>query len=78
MGIINDVFQNKLSLPKIEEILNNLLKQGNPQNKHILQDIGLLSEYNYIKLNQSTNDCKKCILFYKNAFKFFGMDTIFI
>ena len=65
MGIINDVFQNKLSLPKLEEILNNLLKQGNPQNKQILQDIGLLSEYNYIKLNQSTND----IIYYSKSNK---------
>ena len=56
MGIINDVFQNKLSLSKIEEILNNLLKQGKPQNKQVLQEIGLLNEYTYIISNQANNE----------------------
>ena len=56
MGIINDAFQNKLSLPKIEEILNNLLKQGKPQNKQVLQEIGLLNEYSYIISNQANNE----------------------
>ena len=56
MGIINDAFQSKLSLSKLEEILNNLLKQGNPQNKQVLQEIGLLSEYSYIKTYFGNND----------------------
>lgn len=44
MGIINDVFaENKLSLKKFGEILNDLIK--NPNNKIILQDIGLIKEY---------------------------------
>ena len=44
MGIINDVFsENKLSLKKFDEILNDLIKNQN--NKIILQDIGLIKEY---------------------------------
>ena len=56
MGIINDAFQNKLSFSKLEEILNNLLKQGKPQNKQVLQEIGLLNEYTYIISNQTNNE----------------------
>ena len=44
MGIINDVFsENKLSLKKFDEILNDLIK--NQKNKIVLQDIGLIKEY---------------------------------
>ena len=65
MGIINDAFQSKLSLSKLEEILNNLLKQGNPQNKQVLQEIGLLSEYSYIKTYFGNND----IIYYSKSNK---------
>ena len=44
MGIMNDIItRDKLSLNKFNEILNDLLK--NPQNKNILQEIGLLKEF---------------------------------
>ena len=52
MGAINDAFiHNKISFSKIEEILSMLIKQNSykTQNVKILQEIGLLKEYSYIK-----------------------------
>ena len=52
MGAINDAFiHNKISFSKIEEILSMLIKQNSykTHNVKILQEIGLLKEYSYIK-----------------------------
>ena len=52
MGVINDIFtKNKITFSKIEEIIQNLLKQNKNDSKYIntLYEIGLLKEYSYIK-----------------------------
>ena len=59
MGAINDPFsQGKLSFSKIQEILNNLIKQdgGKSQNRQVLQEIGFINEYNYIISEKVSNE----------------------
>ena len=59
MGILNEQFsENKLSLSKLEEILNNLLTKAEiiSKNRQILEEIGLLKEYSLIVLGNSSNE----------------------
>ena len=59
MGAINNTFiQNKISFSKIEEILNMFTTQSvnKSQNIKILQEIGLLKEYSYIKSKKFSED----------------------
>ena len=59
MGATNDpLSQGKLSFSKIQEILNNLIKQdgGKSQNRQVLQEIGFINEYNYIVSEKVVNE----------------------
>ena len=59
MGAIDAFSPNTLSFSKVEEILNSLISQGGGiqnQNRQVLQDIGLLSEYSYIISDKANNE----------------------
>ena len=59
MGAISDtLLGKKISLSEIEQILKILISQEKykSQNNKVLQEIGLLKEFSYIKSNKSSNE----------------------
>lgn len=69
--------QSKLSFAKIGEILNNLITQdiNKNQNRQVLQEIGLLDEYSYIRSDKASNEViyysknHKIVEFYVSSLK---------